>query len=84
MSDSTEISYDNAETWQPIELAVTGRIVDGDSITGVNFASDDETLAQYVDSSQQLVLLIPDISDDPLVGQLRRQGPDYLLIVNTN
>ncbi len=84
MSDANEISYDNAETWHPIELAVTGRVVDGENIVGVNFASDDDELSQYVDSSHQLVMLIPIVADDPLVGQLRRQGPDYLLMVNIN
>lgn len=76
-----QLSLDRGDTFADVELTVTGRHVDGASLLGLLFTTD-AAIAEYVDTMQELCLLVPDVSDDPLVGVLRRQGADYLLVVN--
>lgn len=81
MNDA-QLSIDNGNEWRDCDLIVTGRITNGISLLGINFTSEDQDLPRFVDREESpIVLLVPDVSDDPLVGHLHRQGPDYLLKV---
>ncbi len=81
MTDA-EWSIDDGGTFEPIELDVTARITDGINIVGINFTSDNEDLPRFVDSQSGFVMIVPEVSDDPLVGHLHMQGADYLFSVD--
>lgn len=79
-SDLVRLSLDDGSTWEPFRVLITGQTVDGVQLTGVNFQCD-TSLESLVDSPTTIVISAPAISDEPLIGQLHRQGPDYLLIL---
>lgn len=82
LSQHNQLSWDNGDTFSDVDLSITGRIYSGHDIIGINFTSDNEDLPRFVDAiDSPLVLLVPEVCDDPLVGILHRQGTDYLLKV---